>query len=580
MKKKSENGSITEAPAAKNYILEYYQEIVDGGVTVGHWIREWYKIIVDGLQEKRFFFRQKKANMAIRFIQTFCRHHEGQLAPGRIKLELWQKAMISVIFGIMDEEGCRQFREICIVVGRKNGKTLLAAAINALILYLEPDYGKRVFMVAPKLAQARLCFNALFQMIQKEPELAKITQKRRTDIYIAQTNSSAEPIAFSEKKSDGLNPSAVTCDEVGAWVGEQGLRQYEVMKSALGARKQPMLVVITTAGYVNEGIYDELIKRSTAVINRTSRETRLAPFLYMIDEPDKWNDINEIRKANPNLGVSVTVEYMLEEIAIAEQSLSRTSEFKTKYCNLRQNATTAWLNAEDVKKGFGYHRTLEEFRNHYAVGGADLSQTTDLTSACVMIEEDGILWNHSHFWIPEKRVEEASKRDGVPYQLMIEKGFMSVSGEEFINNDDVLQWFMDLVKDYKIYPLQIGIDRWSAQDLIQKLQKKSFHTDTVTQGFNLSGISDLFEGMLREGRIRDMDDNDLLKIHMADAAQQMEGNTENAHPRKKLVKISKNAHVDGMAALLDAMAMRQFKWNELGKRLMNENKRVNKNGNA
>ena len=119
-----------------------------------------------------------------------------------------------------------------------------------------------------------------------------------------------------------------------------------------------MLVVITTAGYVTEGIYDELIKRSTAVINRTSRETRLAPFLYMIDDPDKWNDINEIRKANPNLGVSVTVEYMLEEIAIAEQSISRTSEFKTKYCNLRQNATTAWLNAEDVNKAFGWNMPI------------------------------------------------------------------------------------------------------------------------------------------------------------------------------------------------------------------------------
>ena len=579
MKKKTGGGSGVEAPAAKNYILEYYQEIMDGGVTVGHWIQEWYQIIVDGLQEKAFFFNQKRANMAIRFIQTFCRHHEGSLAPGRIKLELWQKAMISVIFGIMDEDGNRQFREICIVIGRKNGKTLLAAAINALILYLEPDYGKRVFMVAPKLAQARLCFNALFQMIQKEPELAKITQKRRTDIYIAETNSSAEPIAFSEKKSDGLNPSAVTCDEVGAWQGEQGLRQYEVMKSALGARKQPILVVITTAGYVTEGIYDELIKRSTAVINRTSKETRLAPFLYIIDDPDKWNDINEIRKANPNLGVSVTVEYMLEEIAIAEQSMSRTSEFKTKYCNLRQNATTAWLNAEDVKKAFGWKKELEEFRNCYCLGGIDLSQTTDLTSACVLIEKDGIIWVYSHFWLPEKRLEEASKRDGVPYQIMIEKGFLSVSGEEFIDYHDVLEWFKRLVKEYKIFPLQVGFDRYSAQYLVQEMEKAFFHMESVFQGYNLTGIEDNFEGMLREGKIRCIDDNDLLKIHMMDAAQQIESNTS-AHSRKKLVKNSKNAHVDGVAAILDALCMRQNHWAEMGKRLMNENKKVNANGNA
>ena len=192
MKKQTRGG--TKAPEAKNYILEYYQAITDGSVTVGHWIREWYGQVVEGLQKRRFFFSQKKANMAIRFVQTFCRHHEGVLAPGRIRLELWQKALLSVIFGIVDEDGVRQFREILIVMGRKNGKTLLAACIMALILYMDPDYGKRVYTVATKLDQARLSYEALFQMIQKEPELAEITKKRRTDIYIAETNSSAMPI--------------------------------------------------------------------------------------------------------------------------------------------------------------------------------------------------------------------------------------------------------------------------------------------------------------------------------------------------------------------------------------------------
>ena len=172
--------------------------------------------------------------MAIRFIQTFCRHHEGALAPGRIKLELWQKAMISVIFGIVDEEGFRVYREVLIVIGRKNGKTLLAACLMALILYMDPDYGKRVYTVATKMDQARLSYEALYQMIMKEPELAEITKKRRTDLYIEETNSSAAPIAFSEKKSDGLNPNLVTCDEVAAWnPPEQSLRQYEVLKSAI-----------------------------------------------------------------------------------------------------------------------------------------------------------------------------------------------------------------------------------------------------------------------------------------------------------------------------------------------------------
>jgi phage terminase large subunit-like protein len=325
---------------------------------------------------------------------------------------------------------------------------------------------------------------------------------------------------------------------------------------------------ITTAGYENEGIYDELIKRSTALLNGNSKETRLAPFLYMIDDPEKWNDINEIRKANPNLGVSVSVDYMLEEIAIAEGSLSKKYEFLCKYCCVKQSSASCWLPAEDVRKVFGYKRTLEEFRNHYCLGGIDLSQTTDLTSACVLIEKDGIIWVHSHFWMPANRIDENGRRDGVPYRILMERGFLSPSGEEFINNDDVFAWFQQLVKEYKIFPLQIGYDRYSAQDLVQKMEKASFHMESVFQGWNLTGIEDTFEGMLREGRIRGMDDNDLLKIHMMDSAQQIERNTS-AHSRKKLVKISKYAHVDGVAAILDAMCMRQNHWAEMGKRLMN-----------
>ena len=599
MKKKTGGGSGTEVQAAKNYILEYYQAIMDGSVTVGHWIREWYRIIVEGLQGKRWFFKQKKALMSIRFIQTFCRHHEGELAPGRIKLELWQKAMISVIFGIVDESGVRQFREIFIVIGRKNGKTLLAAAINALIMYLDPDYGKRIYMVAPKLEQARLCFNALYQMILKEPELAEITQKRRTDLYIADTNTSAQPIAFSEKKSDGLNPSAATCDEIGAWQGEQGLRQYEVLKSALGARKQPMLVDITTAGYVSEGIYDELIKRSTAVINGTSREIRLAPFIYMIDDQEKWNDINELAKSNPNMGVSVTVDFFLEEIAVAEQSLSKKAEFLTKYCNIKQNATTAWLTAADVNKCFsggwqtgwiqkgpdpldaaimdktsgGLRKapdipnrlTLEDFRHTYALAGIDLSITTDLTAVVILIQKGETVWFFTRFYMPANKVEEATARDGIPYSKYIEQGYLIPSGDNVVDYHDVETFYQKLVREYEILPQKNGYDRYSAAYLIQDLERQGFHMESVSQGSNLTGVIVDVEGMIKDGTLKSAEDNNLMKIHMMDSALKYDETN-----RRRLVKVSSTAHIDGMAALLDAMTMRRNYYTEMEHLLRNE----------
>ena len=554
--------------SADNWILTYYQQIKDGSVTVGEWIQRWYEIVVSGLQEKRWTFDQKKANAAINFIERYCHHHEGQLAPGLMTLETWQKAFLSVVFGIMDETGKRQFREIILIIGRKQGKTAIMSGIGCYHLFVDGGYGARVYVCAPKLEQARLCYDGIYQTIRKEPMMDKMTKRRRTDLYIEKTNSSAQPLAFSAKKSDGLNISLGILDEAAAFAGEPGLRQAEVVKSSQGARMEPQLFYPTTANFIDGGLYDELMKRATAVINGTSKETRLAPFLYMIDDVDKWNDINELRKSLPNLGVSVSVDYILEEIAVAEGSLSKKSEFLTKYCNIKQNAALAWLPAEAVKMAFSDQLPIDALANHYALGGIDLSQTTDLTSACLLVEKDGVIWVISHFWLPGERLNEATQRDGIPYQAMIQRGFLSLSGEEFIDYHDVFNWFEMMRKKYKILPLQIGYDRYTAQYLVQDMERASYHMESVFQGYNLTGIEDNFEGLLREGRIKCINDNDLLKIHLMDAAQQIESNTS-AHSRKKLVKLSKNAHVDGVAAILDAMCMRQNQWAEMGKRLMN-----------
>lgn len=555
--------------SATNYIWAYYQAIRDGSETVGRWIRVWYEKIVRGIESREYFFNQKKANEVINFVERYCHHHEGPLAPGLIRLELWQKAMMSVVYGIVDENNRRVFREIVVLQGRKQGKTITMGALGCHHLFIDGGYGSRVYVCAPKLEQSRLCYEAIYQTIRKEPMMDRLTKRRRTDLYIEKSNSSAQPLAFSAKKSDGLNISMGILDEFGAWAGEAGLRQAEVVKSSQGARDEPLLWYISTANFVDGGLYDEVLKRCTAVLNGTSKETRLAPFLYMIDDSEKWNDINELKKSLPNLGVSVSVDYMLEEIRIAEGSLSKRSEFLTKYCNVKQNSSLAWLPADTIAKAFqGDNKKLEDFRGCYCLGGLDLSQTTDLTSACLLIEKDGIIWVFSHFWLPSNRLNEATQRDGIPYQAMIDRGFLSLSGDEFVDYHDVHNWFMDMVRVYKIYPLQIGFDRYSANYLVQSLEEAGFHLESVFQGYNLTGIEDNFEGLLREGRIRSAEDNDLLKIHMLDSAQMIESTTS-AHPRKKLVKISKNAHVDGMAAILDAMCMRQNHWAEMGKRLQN-----------
>lgn len=550
-----------------NWIYAYYQAIKDGTVLVGRWVRLIYERIIKGLEDGSFFYSSKKASAAVGFIENFCRHHEGVLAPGLIRLELWQKAFISVLFGIVDKDGTRHFREVFLIIARKNGKTLLAAAIAAYCAFLDGEYGGRIYFTAPKLEQANLCFDAFHQMILHEPELNELAQKRRSDIYISETNTQAKPMAFSAKKSDGLNISLAVADEIASWAGDAGLKFYEVIKSSFGARTQPILLSMSTAGYVNDGPYDELMKRSTRFLLGDSKETRLLPMLYMIDEPDKWNDVNELRKANPNLGVSVPVDYLIEEIAIAEGSLSKKAEFITKYANLKQNSSQAWLSTETVAKCAGDELDPEDFRNCYAVAGIDLSQTTDLTAACAVIEKDGRLNVMAHFWLPAEKIDEATARDGLPYRAYIARGILTASGDNFVDYHDVFNWFRELVERYGILPLKVGYDRYSAQYLVQDMKAYGFHMDDVYQGWNLSPVLKEMEGLMKDGAVN-IGNNDLLRVHMLDAALKLESETS----KVKLIKVAPTAHIDGVAALSDAFTVRQKYYSEIGAQLRNEGK--------
>lgn len=566
-----------------NAIFSYYQGIKNGTFTVGTWIELIFDYIVQGLEAKRFYFDQKKANAVIDWIEGHCFHTEGPLAPGPLKLELWQKAFISSIYGIVDADGKRQFREILLVVGRKNGKTKLASALGDYE-FRQGGFGSRVFCIAPKLEQADLVYNDIWTMVSLDPEYqelkeycseknaqrlkihddSELPRHRMNDLAVPATNSTVKKIAFSAKKSDGFNPSFCICDEVASWEGDAGLKQYEVLKSGMGARPEGILLSCTTSGYINDSIYDELIKRATRFLLGDSKETKLLPFLYMVDDVEKWNDINELRKANPNLGNSVSVDYMLEEIAVAEGSLSKRAEFITKYCCIKQNSSLAWLGSNIIEKATGDALDLEDFRGCYCVGGVDLSRTTDLTAACVVIEKGGELYVFCRFFLPSERIEDATALDGVPYNLYIQRGLLWPSGANIVDYTDVFNWFRELVEKYEIYPLKVGYDRYSANYLVQQMDGYGFHMDDVFQGFNLHPVIQEVEGLLKDGRVH-IGDNDLLKIHFFNSALKV--STEKG--RSKLVKIRPSAHIDGMAALLDAMTVRQKWYADIGRQLEN-----------
>ena len=572
-----------------NYILQYNKKIKDGSVVAGRWIKLLYEYLVEGLKNKQFFFDEQKANNVIEYIETRCYHTEGPLAPSPFKLELWQKAILSAIYGIVDNNGKRYFREIVLIMARKNGKSLFAAAI-ARYEWQQGGYGARVYCLAPKLDQTDIIYNSIWQQTTLDPEYqqlknevqagikyherktvddAALPKHRMTDLYIAATNSTVKKIAFSDKKSDGFNPSLTICDEIASWQGDKGLKMYEVMKSGMGAREMgenpSLLLSCSTAGYIEGSIYDEITKRSTRFLLGDSKETKLLPFLYIIDDAEKWDDIEELKKSNPNLGVSVSEEYLREEMAIAEQSLSKRAEFLTKYACIKQNSSLAWLDATTVERCFGDPLNLDDFRSSYCVAGIDLSQTTDLTAAVVVIEKNGELYIFAKFWLPNERIDDATARDGLPYQLFIERGLLELSGDNYIDYKDCYAWLTGLVENYEILPLMTGYDRYSAQYLIQDMERYGFRCDDVYQGDNLWGVLQEIEGLLKDGVVH-CGDNDLLKAHMLNSAIKMSAE----RGRGKLIKLAPTLHIDGMAALADAFTVRQKWHDEIGDRLKNE----------
>lgn len=552
----------------ENAILEYWRAIKKSEVNVGKWIKLLYEVILEGITEKRWFFDIVKANNAIGFIERFCHHYKGKLAPARIKLELWERASISLIFGVVDARGLRQFREVAKFVGRKMGKSLIGAGIMEYIAYAAGEFGSEIYFLATKVDQADLSYSSFEFNYRHEPLLDKRIRSTKRGLIIDETNTLIKRLPFSDKTLDGLNPMAFLGDELAAWPAKKGLAVWEVMMSGTGAREEPLGMAISSGGYIAGGIYDELFARGTAFLNGSSREQHLLPIFYTIDDAEKWNDLNELRKSLPGLGVSVSEDFIRGEIAIAEGSLSKKSEFLTKYANLRQNPIVCWLTAEEVNGCFGNNLTLEDFRHCYALTGLDLSITTDLSASLALIERDGIVYFFTQFYMPRNNVDKAAERDQIPYRKYIEQGYLTESGENRIDYHDCERWYEELEKKYEIIPLKNGYDVFSAAYLVQNLEGRGLDMEPVKQGQNLTGVIIDVEGMIRDRKLQCGNQNGLMKIHMIDSALKYDSISK----RRQLVKVKDNAsvHIDGMAALLDAMCMRRNHYNELENLLNNE----------
>lgn len=539
------------------YLIEYEKKCAH---ELGYWMRENFKMVHRILDSGEVVYDSAKAEQAIQFIEKYLSFVEGK--AGKFKLELWQKYIVACIYGLVDpEDGYRHFTEFVLVMGRKQGKSTLVAALETCTAYTQDELGMQIYNLAPLLDQAGIIYQQVLAMIMGNKRLKKLGVKRRDYFEIPHKRCIIKRRAFQSKKSDGFNPYFVCYDEFAAWPGAKSIDMYNVMTSGQGSRRDPINIACSTANFESDGLYDELYMRSTNVLKGTAEEDTLLPFLYMIDDPDKWDDIDELKKALPNLGVSFLLRNLKKEIRIAHSSDKKKREFITKYCNLKQNATGAWLSDAQIRSSIGPAFDMEMFAGMAGMGGVDLSQTTDLTSACILINYDGIDYVISHFWMPANKIKDLSQKDNFDYDLMVKHGFLSLSGENFVNYKDVTAWFDEMKRKYRINVLMVGYDRYSSTYFVDEMNRHGYKTDDVIQGTNLTPILNEFEGLLSDGKIK-TGNNGLLQSHFRNAAIQFVTNDN----RLRLTKIDRTKHIDGLAALIDAMTVRSKyldKWKHL-----------------
>lgn len=539
---------MISSTANENYILEYWKEIESGRILVSKKVKKIYKRLVEEIENPvdPWVFDVKRATKPIRFIEKFCKHSKGEWSGRPVKLELFQKAFISALFGFVHKEtGLRKYTEAFFMVARKNGKSTMLAGIALYLLVSDQEPGAELYTVATKKDQAKLIFDEVQNMIKQSPELAKVLKKRKSDIYFEKTFSKLQALGKNSDTLDGLNAHGVIMDELH---GVKDRNLYEVMKQSQSARRQPLMIMITTAGTVRECIFDDIYEHAENILNGTSEDPRFLPIVYELDEAKEWKDPKMWIKANPGLGTIKKVDDLIAKVERAKQNSKERAGLLTKDFNIRGTHVSSWLTFDEILNETQYN--LADYRGSYCIGGADLSQTTDLTCATILMYDHRLekYIVNQMYWIPEDNVEERVKTDRVPYDIWHERGLVRYCSGNTINYSDVTAWFLEVVREHGITPAWIYYDSYSARYWVEEMTSHGFRMERCIQGAKTLSLPMQTLGADLQAKRVIYNNNPVLKWCLSNTAIQTDRNG-NIVPIKNR---SAKQRIDGTASLLDA----------------------------
>lgn len=535
-----------------NWVREYYSRIESGEIPVCTETRNIYKRMVTEMDDEftPFYFSEGKGEHAIRFIETFCRHYEGEHAGETVQLELWQKAFVQNIFGWIEKAtGFRRFREYALEVPRKHGKSFLSGCIATYMLVADGEPGAQCYSAANKLDQAKIVYNVTKAIVEQSSELSALVKSTREGLSFGMTRSIMKPLPNESKSLDGLNIHFACIDEIHE---SRDRNLYDVLKQGCKARRQPLIGCITTSGFYREGLYDSLHEYWVQVANGIVKDDRIFPVIYKLEKEEDWTDESKWIVANPGLGTIKSLQQLRDDVERAKNDESYRPTLLVKDFNIKQNAVSSWLPFSSV-----VNETVVEdsyLDRSYAIGGCDLSSTVDLTCGTLLIRKpkDPNVYVLQQYFLPRSKVDkvEGMTTQEAPYQLWADNGWLTICEGTQVNYSDVTAWFVKMVRERNIRPLWICYDRALAGYWVEEMESYGFEMEKTAQGpFTWSQpMKEMGAAFERHEVV--YQNNPILRWCLSNTAKksQNKDGIETIQP----VKVQQQRRIDGMVSLLNA----------------------------
>lgn len=552
-------------PIAYNPIVEYFEKIESGEIVVGFKVKRIYKKLVDDIVSPigEFEYSPERANHAIEFIENFCKHSKGKWGGKPIELELWQKAFIAAAFGFVHKiDGTRKYREVLLVVARKNGKSTIASGIGLYLQVADGEPGAEVYAVATKKDQAKLVWIDAKRMVTKSPALRKRIKPLVSELRADFNDSTFKPLGSDSETLDGLNVHGAMMDEIHAWKDKN---LYDVIVDGTSSREQSLIFMITTAGTIREAVYDMKYEEAELLLNGLDdedgyKDDRFLPIIYELDKREEWTDEKAWQKANPGLGTIKQIDQLRTKVNKAKSNNMLVKNLLTKDFNVRDTSVEAWMTFEALNNTATFD--IEELKPRYAIGGADLSSSVDLTSACIafMVPNDETVYYKHMYWLPEDLLEQRSNEDKIPYNIWHENGLLRTTLGNTVHHKYVTEWFTEMQEKHDVYIPWVGYDSWSARYWVEEMVNY-FGKDSmlpVIQGKKtLSSPMKLLEANLTAKKIN-YGNNPITKWCISNTSKEEDKNG-NIQPHKGK---NQRRRIDGLAAMLNAYVVLQDKSQE------------------